>query len=270
MWFDTPSSSSEPVPASAHHRSWRADRGRGLVLGRRIAGARGRGRPRRGVRAQARPAGAGAEDDEQRVADGPAERLRARRRPRLEHERVADERQHRREVRQREQPVRARPGPRAREPHLHQRAGRRQQEIRQADRRRQHAEDQPRRVLAADGLPLRARDDRQHCKRDGEQHRVQLHLPPRLEPAHDEIAVAIAGEQRSLEEHEARRPDRRGSAEPREDLLRHHRLHEKQQERADEDGDGVEKHRSGHRLDEGGRRAKGPAHSTGMDIDRGA
>ena len=109
---------------------------------------------------KARPPGRCAQHDEQRVARRPAERLRARRRPRLEQERVADERQHRREVRQREQPVGARSRVRAREPRLHQRARRRQQEVGQADRRRQHPEDQQRRALVAGRLPVHAGDDR--------------------------------------------------------------------------------------------------------------
>ena len=85
--------------------------------------------------------------DEQHVAGRPAPGLHARRDPRLEQERIAEQRQHRREVRQREQPVRARARKAPREPGLHERARRRQQEVRQADRRGQQAEDQPRRVL---------------------------------------------------------------------------------------------------------------------------
>ena len=196
---------------------------------------------------QARPPGGRAQHDERRVAGGPAERLPSRRRPRLEQERVADERQHRREVRQREQPVRARAGPRAGEPRLHQRARRRQQEVGQPDRRDQHAEDQPRRVLRAGGLPPDARNDRQHGERHEQQRRVDLDLQPRREPMHGEVRVGVAREQCRLEEDEARGPDGRRSAEPRQDLLRHDRLDQEEQERADEDGCGVEEHGAGRR-----------------------
>ena len=118
---------------------------------RRASGSTSR-RRRRGRRRARRP------------TDQP-DRLRARRRPWLEQERIADERQHRREIRQREQPVRARAGPRAREPDLDQRARRRQQEVRQADGRREQAQDQPRRALGAGRLPVGARDDRQQRRR---------------------------------------------------------------------------------------------------------
>ena len=192
---------------------------------------------------QARPAGGGAETDEERIGDRPADRLRARRGPRLQQERIADECQHRREIRQREQPVRTRAGPRAREPDLDQRARRRQQEVRQPDGRREHAQDQPRRALAAGRLPVGAGNDRQQGDGRDEQHRVQLDLRARAEPAHDIVGIGVAGEQRRLKEDEARGPDRGRAAEPRQDLLRDHRLHQEQQERADENGGGVEGHR---------------------------
>ena len=133
---------------------------------------------------------------------------------------------------------------RAREPGLHQRARRRQQEIRQADRRREQAEDQPRRVLGAAGLPVRRRDDRQHGERDAAAATVCSRTPARgVSRRTMRSRIGVAGEQRRLEEDEAGRPDGRRAAEPRQDLLRHHRLDEEQQERADEDRGGVEEHR---------------------------
>ena len=193
--------------------------------------------------ARAAPAGRDAEDDERRIATGPPERLPARRRPRLEQERIADEREHRRQVRQREQPIRTRAGSRTREPRLYQRTRRRQQEVRQPDGDGQQSEYQPRRILASLRLPVRGRHDRQNGERQHEQHRMKPPLRARRDTVHERVGIRVAGEQRGLEEHEARRPHRRGSAEPRKDLLRHHRLDEEQQERADEDRDGVQKHR---------------------------
>ena len=75
-----------------------------------------------------------------------------------------------------------------------------------------------------------------------------LSCAARGEPAHDEIRVGVAREQRRLEEHEARRPDGGRAAEPWQDLLRDDRLHQEQQERADEDGGGVEEHWGGRRA----------------------
>ena len=68
------------------------------------------------------------------------------------------------------------------------------------------------------------------------------------QPVHDEVGVRVAREQRRLEEDEAGRPDGGRSAEPRQDLLRDDRLHQEQQEGADEDGRGVEGHRGGIRA----------------------
>ena len=78
--------------------------------------------------------------------------------------------------------------------------------------------------------------------RGDQQQRVDLDLGARGNAAHDEIRVGVARQQCRLEKDEARRPDRGGAAEPRQDLLRDHRLYEEQQESADEDGGGVEGH----------------------------
>src|SRR5258706_13691833 len=55
-----------------------------------------------------------------------------------------------------------RSGVRARMPCLNQGTGRRKDEIRQADARREQADDEPRRVLAARGLPSAARRSEEH------------------------------------------------------------------------------------------------------------
>ena len=136
-------------------QSLACERRRNVVVrhrGRRRGSAR-RGRSGPGGRAQAREPRRGAQTDEQHVAHRPTPRLRTRHDPGLEQERVADQREHRGEIRQREEAVRAAAGEASREPRLHQRARRREQEVGQADGRGQHAEDQPRGVLGADRLP---------------------------------------------------------------------------------------------------------------------
>jgi hypothetical protein len=58
-----------------------------------------------------------------------------------------------------------------------------------------------------------------------------LHLVDRLDPPHDDIGIRVAGQQRRLEENEARCPDGCRASEPRQDLLGDDRLNEEQQER---------------------------------------
>ncbi len=51
------------------------------------------------------------------------------------------------------------------------------------------------------------------------------------------MRVGVAAHERHLEEQQARRPDDGAAAKPRQDLLGHERLDEKQEEGAEEDGD---------------------------------
>ncbi len=66
------------------------------------------------------------------------------------------QRQHRREVRQRKQPVRTHSRPRACEPRLEHGTGRRKQQVRKAERAEEQPENPQRRILVADGLPFHA------------------------------------------------------------------------------------------------------------------
>ena len=248
MWLLTASSRTEPVAASAHHRIWRASGGRGFGCGGGFGFGAGQRRHRivgGHASALARPRGGHREGHEHHVAGRPRPGLHARRDPGLDQERVAQQREHRREVGQREQPIRIAAGKPAREPGLHQRARRRQQEVRQADRRGQQAQDLPDRILVAGGLPERARHDRQQRETHEQQRDVQAHLRAGCQPAHDDVRVQVAQEQRGLEEHEARRPHRGGPAEPRQDLLRDDGLDQEQQERATEDRQCEKGHREG-------------------------
>ena len=64
---------------------------------------------------------------------------------------------------------------------------------------------------------------------------MQHHLALWRQPARREVRVRVADQQDHLKEHHAGRPHRRGAAKPRQDLLRDDRLHQKQQEGAEED-----------------------------------
>ena len=70
-------------------------------------------------------------------------------------------------------------------------------------------------------------------------------LNARLQPVGNEMGVQIPQQQDGLEEEQARGPNTTGSAEPGKDGLRDDWLDLKQQERADEDGDGEQTHAIG-------------------------
>ncbi len=64
---------------------------------------------------------------------------------------------------------------------------------------------------------------------------MRVALPAGGEPPHDEVRPGVAGEERRLEEEEAGRPDRRGAAVPREELLSEDELHLEEQQRPEPD-----------------------------------
>ncbi len=216
-------------------RRWRFARGMQPVPGGRN---RRSGRPR----AEAEPCGRRGEQSERDVCTGPAVRLQSRRHPRLERERIAEQRQHRCQIGEREQSIRALSRKTSRKPRLHERAGRRQQEVRQTNGRREQAENEERRTLAAERLPLRAGHDRQKRATQSEQRDVQPNLRPRGQATRDGVGIRVAQEQRHLEKDEAGGPHRRGSAEPRQNLLRRDRLQQEKQKRAEENRRCVEGH----------------------------
>ena len=276
MWFDTASSSSDAVPASVAHSSCRAD---ASAAPRRCAGRRAPSRLRSGVRfrsvrlrLQRRPAAAAQRADEQRrsrptsraPAFASAPRARAgtgsRRAPASTRGSTA------------RTGGRARAGTRAREPRLHQRARRRQQEVRQADRRRE----QPR--ISHDGFstpvgfqctPGTIGSTASDTSQQRDVH-ADLHARREADARRDRSTrsrrAASPGRTRGTSVHTAA-----DAAEPRQDLLRHHRLDEEQQERADEYGCGVEEHRD--RRGRAAARREGatePAHSTDDSADDAA
>jgi hypothetical protein len=68
-------------------------------------------------------------------------------------------------------------------------------------------------------------------------------LRPRPERADGPVGIQVTAEQHCLEEQHGRDPDRRRPAEPRQDHLRDHGLDLEEQERAQEDGGSVKKHK---------------------------
>jgi hypothetical protein len=74
---------------------------------------------------------------------------------------------------------------------------------------------------------------------------VQKRLTAQRQPAHDEVRVRVAGEQRRLKKYEARRPYGGRSSEPREDLLGDDRLNKEEQERTCENRQREKRHGRG-------------------------
>ena len=146
-------------PGERHPQQLPAQGWRRLVrihaVGRANNGADQRGTRR----AQAVPSACRAEQSKRDIAAGPAVRLRPRGNPWLERERIADQRQHRSQVGKRKKTVGALTREAARKPRLHQGTGCRQQEIWQTNGCSEQTEDQPRRVFAAQRLPVRRGHD---------------------------------------------------------------------------------------------------------------
>ncbi len=72
---------------------------------------------------------------------------------------------------------------------------------------------------------------------DQQQRAMHLHLAARGQAPDQEMGVGVAGQQRDLEEQHGRGPHRGGSAEPRQNDLGDERLHLKQEEGAQENGE---------------------------------
>ncbi len=179
----------------------------------------------------------------QHEARGPDRGLPAHRQQGLDHQGIGNEREHRAQIGEREEPVGCRALMRARVPGLHQGTGGGEREIGQPDARREQPEYPPRRVFAALGLPGGARGERQRRRGDGEQRDVNV--APRRDPQTDiGVRIHVAREQQQLEEQHADRPYRRAAAEPRKDDLGDERLHLKEQEGAQENRGGVQDHES--------------------------
>ncbi len=187
-----------------------------------------------GRRLRRAPCHPGAKDGKCGEKPGPQVHLLACRKHRLDEERVAEQRDERREIGQRKKAIGVLAGSRAREPGLDEGTGRGEQEVRQAHGRTQQKQDAADRLLAAVGLPALGRHDRQRRQRGDEQDGVHDRLAPAAELA-ERMRVRISGEQHNLEEEHAGRPHRGAAAEPRQDQARDQRLHQEQQERRKKD-----------------------------------
>ena len=197
---------------------------------RRIAsrtGAPGRGR---------------AADHEGRVGAAPHPGLHGGRQEGLDHEGIREQPHQRAEVRQCEEPVHGLLGQAVRHPGLEERPGGRKHEVGQADGQREQQQDAQRGVGVSVGLERNRGNDGQAGEARGQKGEVHPGLAPRREPRANEVRVGVAGEQRDLEEDQARGPHRRGAAEPRQDLLGDDGLDKEQQERRQQDRRGEQQH----------------------------
>jgi hypothetical protein len=210
-----------------------------------VVAARGRRRIRDRSRrhralAAAAPGQPRAAQREQGEQPRPSRHLLAVAEPGLDEQRIADERRKRSNVRKREKAIGIRPRALAREPRLHQRAGGREQQVRQPHRHREQQQDRGDRLVVALRLPRLPGRDRQRGRGGGEQRDVQDRLRPWREARVGPMRVGVAREQQRLEEQHAGGPHRRAAAEPRQDQARDERLHQEQQERRQRDDRGVQ------------------------------
>ena len=84
--------------------------------------------------------------------------------------------------------------------------------------------------------------------------------PAETAAARQPVVIEVAEQKRDLEEDKTREPDRGGAAQDGKKLLGGHRLHQKEQECAEEDGDAVEKAGCGHCVTRSSRGLGGAAH----------
>ena len=149
------------------------------------------------------------------VAERPHEGLDGKGDERLDGDRIRDQPEERAEVRQRVQPPGRDARPRLAEPGLHERTRRRQNQVRQADRGREHRQQPEHGVRRADRLPARRRQDRgppeqqaarHHHDRNREHRRVRPALIGRRAPADRACARAT---RRAPWKNSRRRPDGR-------------------------------------------------------------
>ncbi len=232
-------------PERSVTRAGRAQDAAGRIADGRI----GRGEQRNPAhRHRDRPA----HDSEHHEARRERGRLRAQAERRLDEPRIDKQREQRPDVGDREQPiwmgrrrgalVHDRVPDGARVPRLQQRTRGRQRHEREADQQREQPEHAANRM---GGFGVQHRIDRQHHlrEREREQRDVRAHLSARPELRHEPVRDEIPNEQRALEEHEARRPHRRRSAEERKESFAGDGFDEKEQRAAQKNRDGVPKAR---------------------------
>lgn len=170
----------------------------------------------------------------QREEPGPRTPLLGHRERRLDQRGVRQERHERADVRDDVESVRGSTRMFLREPVLKHRRGRAEQEERQADRGGQHHQQARHDVRAVDGLERIVRRERQEGQRHDQQRQMSPHLP-RAARARRQMCVRVACDECDLEEDQARAPDRRSAAKPRQQHLGDERLNEEEKDRSQED-----------------------------------
>ena len=128
----------------------------------------------------------------------------------------------------------------ARKPRLQQRTVRRQRKERKADRYCEQAEQEH--LLASGRRHAPALGDRQRQEHRPAHHHAEMDRQRQAAAgkARQRVGVGVAEQQDALEEHHRHRPDRGRAAEARQHDLGEHRLHGKQQCRAEEDRRGID------------------------------
>ena len=175
--------------------------------------------------------------------DGPAPRLGGARKQRFNRERITDEREQRRDIRQRVEAIRRLVRMRETKPTLQQRSGCGEQQVGQPERGGEEQENAQRRLVAGGGLPSGSGDDGEPDQREREQRDVCERLRARLQSRGREMRVGVTAEQEGLEKEQTSRPHARPAAEPRQDVFADERLDEKKQERAQKSRESVKGHR---------------------------
>lgn len=121
------------------------------------------------------------------------------------------------------------------EPLLHERASRREDEVRQTDTRCKQCKDLQHRIAFTARLPGIIRSYRQERQRYGEQNEVDDCLRTWFEGTGKKMRIGVAAQQQDLEEEHAGRPDTGATAKPWQDVLSDEWLDLKQEKSASED-----------------------------------
>jgi hypothetical protein len=182
------------------------------------------------------------QDDQQAVAAGPDQVLRAQREHRLQQHRIGQQREEAADVGRGVEEIRIGAGGMAgaHEPGLQQRVVGGEREERQADRDQEQAE-QPERVARGRRIAPGGSDrERQGQPRHDQQHQMRHDGNGAVFDLHQEVSVGVTGEQQRLEKHHRHRPHRGRAAESWQHHLGEQRLHREQQQRTDEDRGSVD------------------------------
>ena len=183
-------------------------------------------------------------EGKQKESPGPQLRLSGEPDKRFEQQRVAGETDEGARVRERVEPVHVGSGrfarsraASARQPCRDQRSGRSEREKGRPQGHEEREEDPARRGLPARGRPVGS-GDRRKTEQGGQTQNdcVDRHLDPRREPGNQQMRVEISAQEDCLEEEERHGPDHGRPSVPGEQAPRCQRLHDEEQQRAQENG----------------------------------